>query len=847
MNAVLAERTREARAALDALYGAMRPHGLGVPAGTDGQLIRPLLAMAGAEALGIEQDARFWAAAGAVQLAHEASLLHDDVIDESTLRRSEPTLVAARGVAVALVEGVHVLTTSYRLAATCGSGVAAAFAHAVERTVAGEKLQGRATGMVLDEASYRRIIAGKSGELLGFALAAAAYVADHPAAASLYVLGRRVGELYQMLDDLLDYCPEADTGKPPLADFSRKRWTWPLLELGSVDFAEPAAHVAAHLAAPDASGQSPLRRCLARFEREIDVVRAALAVHLPCDSVVNALVRGWGERAAEAVACVERAALLRTTRAEVEARIPDDAALHAFFRTNSRTFSFAARAFPREFRDRVTDVYAFCRVTDDLADDTCLPTDADDRAARLRRLDLWQALARQAHAGAPTGIGLLDRVMRDAAVAGVPFQYVEELIEGMRMDLRGQRYTTLAELRVYTYRVAGVIGQWLTIMAGVRDPDVLERAADLGHALQLTNILRDTGEDLHAGRLYLPTGLMASSGVDVRMLQGMQAGAPVSDGYRALLEQLMYHADEHYARALHATAALPHWFRYAVRIAAHVYRGIHDEIRSAGHDNMRRRAQTSATRKLQLCCRGLAARGVSVRDSDTTPRVTVPTAPEYARAARRRTRTAAFALLFTAAAAHVTHVPAQQPDVTTHVASTAARVAAQPEDVGARLDLVRALFFAAVDEEHAVERGHAAIADLRERMPTAAARHQALLLGYEGAFRALEAKHGFWPHARLRAVRRGLALLDAAVAAAPQHLEIRYLRMVTSFYLPALFGRSDAAREDLRVIEQLLSASASDYPPEIFRVMADFVIEHGSPRAASELRHMLSADAEGRS
>jgi 15-cis-phytoene synthase len=835
--ALLAECTSEARAALVALYAALQQQGMGTPSSADGQLIRPLLSLAGAKALGIEQDARFWAAAAAVQLAHEASLLHDDVIDGAALRRSAPTLVAERGVAVALVEGDHLLTTSYRLAATCGAATCAAFAHAVERTVAGEKLQGRATGMVLDEASYRRIIAGKSGELLGFALAAGAYVTEHPAASSLYVLGRRVGELYQMLDDLLDYCPDADTGKPPLADFGARRWTWPLLELGAVDYGESATAVAERLATCDAAGSSPLRRCVARFEREVDVVRAALAVHMPCDVVVTALVCGWRERARAAAAAVERAAELRTTRTELEARVPDDVQLHAFFRANSHTFSFAARAFPRAFRDRVADVYAFCRVTDDLVDDAGA-TDAE-RAGddRMRRLDLWESLSLQAHRGEPTGIALLDRVLGDAAAAGVPFRCVAELLAGMRMDLRGQRYATLPELRVYTYRVAGVIGEWLTIMAGVHDADVLERAADLGHALQLTNILRDAGEDLRAGRLYLPADLMAESGVDEAMLHEMQAGAPVTEAYRSLLERLMQCADEHYARALTATDALPAWYRYAVRMAAHVYRGIHDEIRSAGHDNLRRRARTGALRKLQLGWRGLTSHHVSARPSAARERAIVAARPV------RATRTALVALLLAGATVPAARVTAQEPKVGEQVADAVARATADPSDADARIDLVRAVFFAAVDDERAVRRGHEAIAVVRRYMPAAAARHEALLLGYEGAFTALEAKHGIWPHARLRAVRRGLARLDAAVAAAPHHLEIRYLRMVTSFHLPSLFGRSEAAREDLHVIEQLLPGSAAHYPPALFRVMAEFVIEHGDRAVAAELRGMLDPPA----
>src|SRR5690606_6945429 len=105
--------------------------------------------------------------------------------------------------------------------------------------------------------------------------------------------------------------------------------------------------------------------------------------------------------------------------------------------------------------------------------------------------------------------------------------YAAELIEGVGMDLEDgeaaeqpsqnsapkRRYTTLTELDVYSYRVASVVGLWLTRLVGVHDEQVLARAADLGHAMQLTNILRDVGEDWRNGRLYLPLDVLARHGI----------------------------------------------------------------------------------------------------------------------------------------------------------------------------------------------------------------------------------------------------------------------------------------------------------------------------------------------
>jgi phytoene synthase len=270
----------------------------------------------------------------------------------------------------------------------------------------------------------------------------------------------------------------------------------------------------------------------------------------------------------------------------------------AYFGRHGRSFRFAARLFPREASRRVAGVYAFCRFTDDLVDG---PPSGDDPAALQSTLDTWLTLARRAHVGEASGIALLDEVVGGSGRAGVPFHFIHDLVEGVRMDVSPRTYRSLAELREYSYRVAGAVGGWLTELFGVHDPWVLERAFALGHAMQLTNILRDVGEDLNRGRLYLPLDRMARHGVDRELLQAMAAHrVPVFSGYRDLLEELMAEADADYQRALEAVPALPLFFRRPVAVAARVYQGIHDGIRRNAYDNLTRRAATSLPRKLWL-------------------------------------------------------------------------------------------------------------------------------------------------------------------------------------------------------------------------------------------------------
>ncbi len=201
-----------------------------------------------------------------------------------------------------------------------------------------------------------------------------------------------------------------------------------------------------------------------------------------------------------------------------------------YFAHHSRSFRFAARFMPAPERDQLARVYAWCRYTDDLVDVAADPS----RGAIEARLATWLRLSERAYAGHRTGVALLDRVMPEMASARVPFDYARELVAGMRMDLHHKPYANLRELRVYTYRVAGVIGLWLTELYGVHDQRVLHHAAALGHALQLTNILRDVGEDWARGRVYLPLDRLQAHGLEAHDLGAMRAGlAPVDDRFRA--------------------------------------------------------------------------------------------------------------------------------------------------------------------------------------------------------------------------------------------------------------------------------------------------------------------------
>ncbi|MCB9598565.1 MAG: phytoene/squalene synthase family protein, partial [Sandaracinaceae bacterium] len=171
----------------------------------------------------------------------------------------------------------------------------------------------------------------------------------------------------------------------------------------------------------------------------------------------------------------------------------------------SKSFAAASRLLPGRLRDPVAAYYAFCRVSDDAVDESDDPSAA---LASLRaRLDAIIAGAPGSHV-ADQGLAW---VMREHRIGRAP---LDALLEGYAWDVAGRRYETLSDVRAYAARVAGSVGVVMTLLMGPRDPRVLARAADLGVAMQLTNIARDVGEDARAGRLYLPMAWLRAEGLD---------------------------------------------------------------------------------------------------------------------------------------------------------------------------------------------------------------------------------------------------------------------------------------------------------------------------------------------
>jgi phytoene synthase len=180
----------------------------------------------------------------------------------------------------------------------------------------------------------------------------------------------------------------------------------------------------------------------------------------------------------------------------------------AITRKSASNLALAFRLLPREKRDGMSALYAFCREVDDVADEETVPT-----ALRRERLAAWREDVRRACEGKPCDFGVNRELQPVIKRYGLPFQLFNDILLGVEMDLDIQRYEDFESLELYCYRVASAVGLLSIEIFGYQNPACREYAVFLGKALQLTNILRDVRVDAERGRIYLPTREMEQHAV----------------------------------------------------------------------------------------------------------------------------------------------------------------------------------------------------------------------------------------------------------------------------------------------------------------------------------------------
>lgn len=258
------------------------------------------------------------------------------------------------------------------------------------------------------------------------------------------------------------------------------------------------------------------------------------------------------------------------------------------------SFYYSFRALKPDTRDGITAFYALCRELDDVVDEC-----TDPNIARLK-LAWWReelAMLYDKQPRHPVSQALLPVISR----GNIPCEWLEEIVDGMEMDLDQQRYADYKSLLLYCHRAAGVVGQVAAEIFGYQNRQTLKYAHALGLAFQLTNIIRDVGEDARRGRIYLPLNELEQHGVATADILNQR----YTDNFRQLMQFQHTRAMQAYGQAL---ALLPREDRKSQRAGlamAAIYRALLEEIRRDDFRVLDRKISLPPLRKLWLAWKAM--------------------------------------------------------------------------------------------------------------------------------------------------------------------------------------------------------------------------------------------------
>lgn len=265
---------------------------------------------------------------------------------------------------------------------------------------------------------------------------------------------------------------------------------------------------------------------------------------------------------------------------------------------HGKTYYLATLMLPRKKRKYVHALYGFARYADEIVDNLASTLTPQEKADHLRT---WgQTILndiRRGESSDPIGIALIDTVNTFA----IPIEHFEAFLHSMEMDLTVSQYQTYEDLMEYVYGSAAVIGLEMVPVLGFRNDDAYECAKKLGIAFQLANFIRDVGEDLDRGRVYLPLDDLARFGVDRAALERRVLTPEIKAALAYQIDrvrQLQKEADP-------GIEMLDETSRPCIRAASELYCGIVDEVEKIGYDIFNKRAKTSTARRARVAARAL--------------------------------------------------------------------------------------------------------------------------------------------------------------------------------------------------------------------------------------------------
>ncbi|GGM20297.1 MULTISPECIES: phytoene/squalene synthase family protein [Micromonospora] len=271
-------------------------------------------------------------------------------------------------------------------------------------------------------------------------------------------------------------------------------------------------------------------------------------------------------------------------------------------RRHGRTYYLATRLLPAWKRRHVHALYGFTRYADEIVDRTeDLPP-----AERAARLDDWAGRFLAGLHGEPVDDPLLPAVLHTIAVFDLDRDDFASFLKSMAMDLTVTSYRTYDALLDYMEGSAAVIGTMMLPILGSSDPAAArEPARQLGFAFQLTNFIRDVGEDLDRGRTYLPDEDLAAFGVTRDDLLAARDRGAGTEAIRELIRYEVRRAQAHYVAAADGITLLDPASQACMRTAYALYGGILDEVAGQDHDVFVRRATVPQRRRMSVAARSL--------------------------------------------------------------------------------------------------------------------------------------------------------------------------------------------------------------------------------------------------
>lgn len=264
-------------------------------------------------------------------------------------------------------------------------------------------------------------------------------------------------------------------------------------------------------------------------------------------------------------------------------------------RAGSQGFSLATRLFPVDLRRAAHAVYWFCFYTRRLASQAETPEQA------LSDLDHWASMVKAGLRGELARHPVLDVFLDTVDQRAIPHDLALEMIDGVRMDVPQTRYASFSQLSHHCHRVTGTVSLMMTHVVGFRGP-ALEYMADLGLAIELTAILRDVGEQLARGRVYLPQEEMAAFGYGEADLEAQAH----NEAFRKLMEFQSARVRSYYQKAEPGLQLLDQRGRFAMKTAFEIYRKTLRHIEASDYDVFQRRPAVPAVERAWITARSMA-------------------------------------------------------------------------------------------------------------------------------------------------------------------------------------------------------------------------------------------------